>query len=46
MVRVTCLGGTGMVTVKSKPEKQIKQIDKILDKIGNKWDKILAGKGK
>ena len=38
--------GTGTVTVKSKPEKQIKQIDKILAKLGNKWDKILAGQGK
>ena len=38
--------GTGTVTVKDKPEKQIKQVDKILDKIGNKWDKILAGQGK
>ena len=38
--------GTGTVTVKSKPEKQIQQIDKILDKLGNKWDKIIAGKGK
>jgi len=38
--------GTGTVTVKSKPEKQIKQVDKILTKIGAKWDKILEGKGK
>ena len=38
--------GTGTVTVKDKPEKQIKQVDKILKKIGDKWDKILAGKGK
>jgi len=38
--------GTGTVTVKSKPEKQIKQIDKIFHKIGKKWDKILKGKGK
>jgi len=38
--------GTGMVTIKDKPEKQIKQVDKILKKIGAKWDKILAGKGK
>ena len=38
--------GSGTVTVKSKPEKQIKQVDKILKKLGNKWDKILAGKGK
>jgi hypothetical protein len=37
---------TGTVTVKAKPEKQIKQIDNVLKKIGNKWDKILEGKGK
>ena len=38
--------GTGTVTVKSKPEKQIKQVDNILNKLGAKWDKILAGQGK
>ena len=38
--------GTGTVTVKDKPEKQVKQVDKILKKIGDKWDKILEGKGK
>ena len=38
--------GTGTVTVKAKPEKQIKQVDKILKKIGDKWDKIHAGQGK
>ena len=38
--------GTGTVTVKAKPEKQIKQVDKILTKLGSKWDKILRGKGK
>jgi hypothetical protein len=38
--------GTGTVTVKDKPEKQVKQVEKILNKIGGKWDKILAGKGK
>jgi len=37
---------TGEVTVKESPEKQIKQVEKILDKIGKKWDKIMAGKGK
>lgn len=37
--------GTGTVTVKSKPEKQAKQIDKILSKLGDRWDKILAGQG-
>ena len=37
---------TGTVNVKNKPEKQIKQVENILTKIGKKWDKILAGKGK
>jgi len=37
--------GTGTVTLKAKPEKQAKQIDKILTKMGAKWDKILANKG-
>lgn len=37
---------TGTVTVKDDPEKQIKQVNKILTKIGKKWEKILAGKGK
>jgi hypothetical protein len=38
--------GSGTVTVKAKPEKQVKQVENILNKLGNKWDKILAGKGK
>jgi hypothetical protein len=38
--------GTGTVTVKSKPEKQAKQIDKILAKLGAKWDNIHAGQAK
>ncbi len=38
--------GTGTVTVKSKPEKQTKQIDKILDKLGKRWDKIIKEQGK
>jgi len=38
--------GTGTVTVKAKPEKQIKQVENILTKIGNKWDKIVHGQGK
>jgi hypothetical protein len=38
--------GTGAVTVKAKPEKQINQVNNILTKLGNRWDKILAGKGK
>ena len=38
--------GTGTVTVKAKPDKQAQQIDNILSKLGDKWDKILAGQGK
>lgn len=38
--------GTGTVTIKSKTEKQIRQIEKILDKLGKRWSKILAGMGK
>lgn len=38
--------GTGTVTLKQKPEKVAGQIDNILTKMGNKWDKILAGQGK
>ncbi len=38
--------GSGTVTIKGKPEKQIKQVDNILKKLGSRWDKILAGKGK
>ena len=38
--------GTGTVTVKSKPEKQTKQVEKIFTKMGSRWDKILAGQGK
>ena len=38
--------GTGTITVKSKPEKQVKQIDKIFTKMGSKWDKILKNQGK
>ncbi len=37
--------GTGTVTIKSKPEKQVQQIDSVLSKLGSRWDKILAGKG-
>ena len=37
--------GTGTVTVKAKPEKQAKQITNILTKLGEKWQKILAGQG-
>jgi len=38
--------GTGTVTLKSKPEKQAKQIDKIMIKMGSRWEKILAKQGK
>ena len=38
--------GTGTVTVKSKPEKQAKQVDKILTKMGKEWEKILKNQGK
>lgn len=38
--------GSGTVTVKDKPEKQVRQVEKILSKLGKRWDKILAGKGK
>jgi hypothetical protein len=38
--------GSGTVTVKDKPEKQVKQVENILKKLGKKWDKILAGEGK
>ena len=38
--------GTGTVTVKAKPDKQIKQVENILEKIGKRWDKILHGQGK
>lgn len=37
--------GMGTVTVKAKPEKQSKQITNILTKLGEKWQKILAGQG-
>jgi hypothetical protein len=38
--------GTGTVTVKDDPAKRTKQVENILDKLGKKWQKILAGKGK
>jgi len=38
--------GTGTVTVKAKPEKQAKQIQSIMTKMGKKWDKILQNQGK
>lgn len=36
---------TGTVTLKAKPEKQQQQVEKILTKIGSKWDKILKNQG-
>ena len=38
--------GTGTVTLKAKPEKKAKQIEKIMTKMGDKWEKILAKQGK
>ena len=38
--------GTGTVTIKKMPEKQAKQITKILYRLGKKWDKILKNEGK
>lgn len=38
--------GSGTVTVKAKPEKQIRQVENILRKLGKRWDKILAGQGR
>ncbi len=38
--------GSGTVTVKAKPQKQTQQVQNILNKLGKKWDKMLAGKGK
>jgi hypothetical protein len=37
--------GTGTVIVKEKPERQVEQIETILDKMGNKWQKILKNEG-
>ena len=38
--------GTGTVTVKAKPEKRTKQVQKIVTKMGKRWQKILAKQGK
>ena len=38
--------GSGSATVKGKPDKQMKQVEKILAKLGKRWDRIVAGKGK
>jgi hypothetical protein len=37
--------GTGTVTLKQKPEKISKQIEKIIIKMGARWDKILRKQG-
>ncbi len=37
--------GTGTVTLKEKPEKVTEQINKIVTKLGEKWQKIHAGMG-
>ena len=37
--------GSGTVAMKAKPHKRITQIDNILDRLGKRWDRILAGKG-
>jgi hypothetical protein len=34
------------VTVKDNPEKRSQQVDKIVDKLSEKWAKIHAGKAK
>jgi len=38
--------GMGTVTIKAKPEKQTKQIENILAKLGKKWERILHNQGK
>jgi hypothetical protein len=38
--------GTGTVTLKQKPEKQAVQIQKIMTKMGARWDKMLKNQGK
>ena len=38
--------GSGTVTVKNQPDKQMNQVNKIIRKLGHRWDKIRAGKGK
>jgi hypothetical protein len=34
--------GSGTVTVKEQPSQQIKQVERILTKMGKRWDRILA----
>jgi hypothetical protein len=36
--------GTGRVNFEAKPEKQRQQIEKILAKLGKRWEKLLAGR--
>jgi hypothetical protein len=38
--------GTGTETVSSKPEKRTKQVQDILDKLGDRWQRILKNEGK
>ncbi len=38
--------GSGTVTVKAKPDAQMKQVTKVLKKLGSRWDRVVAGKGK
>jgi hypothetical protein len=38
--------GTGTETVSSKPDKRTKQVEKILDKLGDRWQRILKNEGK
>lgn len=38
--------GTGTVTVKDTPQKKVQQVEQILTAIGDRWEKIMAGKGK
>jgi hypothetical protein len=40
------LRGSGTVALEGKPQAQIKQVDNVLKKLGKRWDKIVAGKGK
>ena len=37
--------GTGTITLKDDPAKQAKQAEKIMTKLGKKWQKILKNQG-
>jgi Domain of unknown function (DUF4136) len=37
--------GTGTVNVSSKPEKRVRQVEDILQKLGRRWEKILRNQG-